>query len=71
MQLEALHIKDGCPLMIPNLMVVVSLHSMTTASRSNGMRIVYHNLLSALNDHRIKIKWYAHRLSRLSVFLNQ
>ena len=40
-----LHIKDRCPLIIPNLMV-------------------------ALNDHHIKITWYAHRLSQLSLFLN-
>ena len=35
MQLEALHIKDRCPLMIPNLMVALSLHSMTTTSISH------------------------------------
>ena len=29
MQLGALHIKDRCPLMIPNLMVALSLHSET------------------------------------------
>ena len=28
MQLGALHIKDRCSLMIPNLMVALSLHSM-------------------------------------------
>ena len=45
MQLEALHIKDGCPLMIQNLMVALSLHSMTTTSRSHGTRIDFHNFL--------------------------
>ena len=36
MQLGTLHIKERCPLMIPNLMVALSLHSMTTTSRSHG-----------------------------------
>ena len=31
-QLGALHITDSCPLMIPNLMVAPSQHSMTTTS---------------------------------------
>ena len=44
-QLVALHIKDRCRLIIPNLMVALSLHSMTTTLRSHGMRIDYHNFL--------------------------
>ena len=36
MQLGALHIRDRCSLMIPNLMVALSLHSMTTTSGSHG-----------------------------------
>ena len=45
MQLGALHIKDRCPLVIPNLMVALSLHSMTTTSRSHDTCIDYHNFL--------------------------
>ena len=45
MQLGALHIKDRYPLMIPNLMVALSLHSMTTTSISHGTYIDYHNFL--------------------------
>ena len=41
MQLGALYIKHRCPLMIPNLMVAPSLHSMTTTSKSHGTRIDY------------------------------
>ena len=44
-QLGALHIKDRCPLIIPNLMVALSVRSMTTTLRSHGMRIDYHNFL--------------------------
>ena len=45
MQLGVLNIKDRCPLMIPNLMVALSLHSMTTTSKSHGTRIDCHNFL--------------------------
>ena len=45
MQLGALHIKHRCPLMIPNLMVALSLLSMTTTSGSHGTCIDYHNFI--------------------------
>ena len=48
-QLGVLHIKDRCPLMIPNLMVALSLHSMTATSRSHGTRIDYRNFLCFFN----------------------
>ena len=44
-QLGALHIKDRCRLIIPNLMVALSLHSMTTTLRSHGIHIDYHKFL--------------------------
>ena len=52
MQLGAVHIKDRCPLMIPNLMVSLSLHSMPTTSRSHGLRIDYHNFLCFLVNEK-------------------